>query len=513
MRIAVLENVKENAPPCEPLLPDTPDIWAELGTIGEVQGIVEALERGGHTAAFFEGNLTLLDTLPRFRPDLCFNMCEGHFGESRESHVPALLEMMRLPYTGAGVLATALTLDKVMTKRWLSAHGLPTPAYQVFATADEKLDPALRFPLFVKPVREGSGKGVSDASVVDDERALRARVAHVIAAYRQPALVERFICGREITLGLLGNAGDGSLVVLPAFEILFRDPRRGVYTHLIKSATPDGWAANENYRCPAPLDDRVRSELERLARTAFEITGCCDYARIDFRLDGDDGERPCLLEVNALPGIFRDWSDMAFQAAAAGLSHDQLILAIAAHAARRNGLLAGADALKIAVARHAGELGVVATAAIAAGERIVHLDGEVLSRPTRTSVQIGFGRHIDTWGTDPSVPGNVFRYLNHSCVANARMKGRELIAIRPIVTGEPVTFDYDSNEWDMISPFPCACGAAGCRKMIRGYRHLDAATRRRLEPVISPHLREMLAMEVGTTPALPLPALAGRGSG
>ena len=495
MRIAVLENVKENAPPCEPLLPDS---WAELGTIGEVQGIVEALERGGHTAAFFEGNFTLLDTLPKFRPDLCFNMCEGHVGESRESHVPALLEMMRLPYTGAGVLTTALTLDKAMTKRWMSAHGLPTPPYQVFTAADEKLDPALRFPLFVKPVREGSGKGVSEASIVDDERALRTRVAHVIAAYRQPALVERFIRGREITVGLLGNVGDsdGGLVMLPSFEILFRDPRRGVYTHLIKSETPDGWTANQNYRCPAPLDARLRGELERLAVSAFEITGCRDYARIDFRLDSDDGERPYILEVNALPGVFRDWSDMAFQAAAAGLSHDQLILAIAGHAARRHDLRQPSrDAQKIAVARHAGESGVIAVAAIAAGERIVHLTGEELSRPTRTSVQIGIGRHIDTWGTDPSVPTNVFRYLNHSCAANARMQGLDLVAAHPIAAGEPVTFDYDSNEWDMISPFPCACGAANCRRTIRGYRHLDAATRRRLEPVISAHLREMLAME------------------
>jgi hypothetical protein len=189
---------------------------------------------------------------------------------------------------------------------------------------------------------------------------------------------------------------------------------------------------------------------------------------------------------------------MSFEAAAAGLTHDDLILSIVAHAARRWGLPDNtavrtrvAEMLKIAVHGHDGAMQVQAVAAIAAGERILHLAGQVLAAPTRTSVQIGIGRHIDTLGTDPSVPDNIFRYLNHSCAANARMEGLDLIAARPIAAGEHVAFDYDSNEWDMISPFPCACGAAHCRGLIRGYRHLDAVERKRLEPMLSKHLREM----------------------
>jgi D-alanine-D-alanine ligase len=341
VRIAVLENIKGNAPPCEVLLPDS---WAELSTLEDVQPILDALRRGGHVAEFFEGGPTLIDTLPRFRPDLCFNMCEGHFGESRESHVPALLEMLRYPYTGAGVLALALTLDKVMTKRWLSFHGLPTPRFQVFTTPDEPLDPALSFPLFVKPVREGSGKGVSQDSIVDEEQLLRERVAWLISAYRQPALVESFIPGSEITVGLLGNPPD-RLVTLPAFEIVFRNPQRGVYSYLIKSEIPDGWIAGENYRCPAPLDANLLQEVELLAKAAFVLTGCRDYARVDFRLDSGDGFRPYILEVNALPGIFRDWSDMALEASAAGMTYDDLILGIVECAVRRRQL--GSLATKI----------------------------------------------------------------------------------------------------------------------------------------------------------------------
>jgi D-alanine-D-alanine ligase len=331
MRIALLENIRENAPPCEPLLPDS---WAELSTLEDLQPVLDALRRGGHVAEFFEGDQTLIDTLSRFRPHLCFNMCEGHFGESRESQVPALLEMLRLPYTGAGVLALALTLDKVMTKRWLSFHGIPTPPFQVFTTPEERLDPALHFPLFVKPVHEGSGKGVGQDSIVDDERRLRERIAWLIAAYRQPALVERFIPGREITIGLLGNQAD-RLVTLPAFEIMFRDPQRGVYSYLIKSEIPDGWVAGKNYRCPAPLDPYLLRELERLAKAAFLLTGCRDYTRVDFRLDIQDDSRPYVLEVNALPGIFRDWSDMALEASAAGMTYDDLILGIVGCAVRR----------------------------------------------------------------------------------------------------------------------------------------------------------------------------------
>lgn len=337
MRIAVLENLQHNAPQSNQ---EAPDCWAELGTRDEADGIVQALERAGHVAAFFEGNASLLELLPKFQPDLCFNICEGHFGESRECHVPALLEMLRLPYTGSGVLALALTLDKALTQRVLASYGLPTPPHQLFEMPEEPLDPGLCFPLFVKPVREGSSKGVSKDSIVRDERQLRDRVAWTISTYRQPALVERFIRGREITVGVLGNRAPGGdpangLVALPPFEILFGDTLEGVYENVIKSSTPDGWVAGINYQCPAVLDDKRWSELERLAKVAFLHTGCRDYARVDFRLDADNDLRPYVLEVNPLPGMVREWSDIAFEATAAGMSYDDLILSIVDHAIRR----------------------------------------------------------------------------------------------------------------------------------------------------------------------------------
>ena len=158
LNIAVLANLKRNAPKYTGM-PE--DAWDDLDSDITVHAIVAALEARGHRATFLEGNLSLTETLPALKPDICFNICEGHWGDSREAHVPAILEMLRMPYTASGVMTLALTLDKPMTKRVLAFHGLPTPAFQVFERADEPVDPDLTFPLFVKPSREGTGMGVS----------------------------------------------------------------------------------------------------------------------------------------------------------------------------------------------------------------------------------------------------------------------------------------------------------------------------------------------------------------
>lgn len=350
MRIAVLANLKQNAP-----APGTisPDAWAELDSATTMQALVTVLERAGHVAQFFEGDLTLVDALPRFAPELCFNLCEGHFGDSRESHIPALLELLRIPYTGSGVLALSVTLDKALTKRVLAFHGLPTPPFQVFESATEALDPRLQFPLFVKPVREGSGIGIAKQSVVCDEAQLRTRIAWLLATYQQPALVEHFISGRELTVGVFGNrqtalsvtAGSAwqglrqvqGIAVLPPYEVLLEGREHGVYTFKKKSSNADGWLLGRDYLCPTTLDAALQREIEQLAVAAFLRTGCRDLARIDFRLEADT-QRPYILEVNALPGLSPGWSDLCFEALAAGIGYDELVLGILAQATRRLGL-------------------------------------------------------------------------------------------------------------------------------------------------------------------------------
>ncbi|MBI1800391.1 MAG: hypothetical protein HYR71_02025, partial [Chloroflexi bacterium] len=204
LTVVLLANLKKNAPhlPGEPL-----DAHDDLDSDKTLEALRVSIEAAGYRVVIMEGGVDIVPQLRRLKPDLAFNICEMHWGDSREAHVPAILEMLRIPYTFSKPLALALAQDKPMTKRVLAFHGLPTPEFQEFARADEPLDPKLNFPLFVKPAREGTGMGVDGKSIVHSEAELRERVAWVIAAYREPALVERYIEGREITIGIAGNPG------------------------------------------------------------------------------------------------------------------------------------------------------------------------------------------------------------------------------------------------------------------------------------------------------------------
>ncbi len=329
LNIAVLANLKRNAPKYEGM---SDDAWDDLDSDVTIDAICAALRAGGHTATFLEGNLSLIEELPRLQPDLCFNICEGHWGDSRESHVPALLEMLRIPYTGSGVLTLALTLDKPMTKRVLAYHGLPTPEFQAFEAEDEPLDPRMRFPMFVKPSREGTGMGVSGQSIVRDEAELRGQLREQLARYRQPILVERFIRGREVTVGVIGNGEN--LRFLPPLEVNFAaypESEAGVYTNRMKTE----WAHEFKYLCPAPLEPAQVQELNRLTAAVFRATGCRDVARVDFRLDADDGDKPHVLEVNPLPGLYPGLSDLVLEAAAEGTGYNGLINEIVSAARQR----------------------------------------------------------------------------------------------------------------------------------------------------------------------------------
>ncbi|MFP4323360.1 MAG: D-alanine--D-alanine ligase, partial [Anaerolineales bacterium] len=206
LKIALLANLKDNAP-----RQSDGDHLDDLDGRDTIDFILDALHYGGHDARFLEANLApphnLVDELRAFGPDLCFNIAEGHWGDSREAQIPAVLEMLRIPYTGSGVLTLALALDKPMTKRVLHYHNLPTPEFQVFGRADDPIDEellnqdgGLRFPLFVKPSREGTGIGVHARSVVYTIDELRARVRDLLTTYQQPVLAERYIEGREVTV-------------------------------------------------------------------------------------------------------------------------------------------------------------------------------------------------------------------------------------------------------------------------------------------------------------------------
>jgi D-alanine-D-alanine ligase len=350
MRVALLANLKKNAPKWPGMIPD---LWDDLDSEETIDSIARALESNGHNVTFLEGNAELYDRLREDRPDICFNICEGHFGDSREAQVPALLEMLRIPYTGSRVLTLALALDKPMTKRVLAYHNLPTPPFQVFERVTEPLDPDMTFPLFVKPSREGTGMGVSGESIVRNEEQFRAQLRRVFERYDQPVLVEHYIEGREVTMGVIGNLTapvawrlpedehaarvSRGLHFFPALEVdLGRYPveEAGVYTNRIKVEL----AHDFFYLCPAPLTAEQVVELQWLTAAVFRVTGCHDVARVDYRLDANDNFKPYILEINPLPGLNAGYSDLCIEAGVAGWSYEQLVNRILDEAIERYGL-------------------------------------------------------------------------------------------------------------------------------------------------------------------------------
>jgi D-alanine-D-alanine ligase len=261
-----------------------------------VKRVAEALEQGGHNVRVFDGNMYVVDHLQEFmpqpspgdQPGLVFNMAYGIQGESRYTHLPAMLEMLGIPYVGSGPAGHALALDKVMTKVVLQYHGLPTPEYRVFSSPDEDVS-GVAYPAIVKPKLEAVSFGVK---VVRGEAELREAIAHVWEKFRQQALVERFIRGRELAVGLLGN---GVPEAFPLVEIDLGGDPEAFQTDADKLNEP------RPKICPADVPTEVAAEMVRLSRETFRALGLRDFARVDFRL-GEEGQ-PYVLEINSMASL------------------------------------------------------------------------------------------------------------------------------------------------------------------------------------------------------------------
>jgi len=361
LRVVVLHNLKKHAPQNGP---HPQDAFAELDSESNVAAYASALRAAGHHVVGLDGNPDLLRHLKRLKVDICFNTCEGYRGDAREAQVPAVLEMIGIPYTGGKVTCLANTLDKAATKRILVASGLSTPRFQEFPHPDLPLDPTLHFPLFVKPNREGTGIGIDTGSMVHSETELRRRVDYILKEYGESALVEEYIPGRDVTCGLVGNlaALDAGQAV-PDLISIDRTPGggrnwRGVhvfpvsevdysripdmdpfYSYKVKALPLEAYP----YFCPAPLPDPVAAEVMRLAVETFRVTQSLDFARVDFRLHTGENLKPYILEINSLPGL-TPISDLTLCALAEGWSYNRLIQSVLEAGARRYGLMGEADA-------------------------------------------------------------------------------------------------------------------------------------------------------------------------
>jgi D-alanine-D-alanine ligase len=349
-RVAVIANVKG-----ETSLPHDgpPDAGAEFDRMETIQAIRSAIESDGHVTSFLPADSTLPDRLKKFCPDICFNIAEGIGGDSREAQVPALLEMLHVPYTASRVLANAIALDKTMTKRVWRDLGLPTAFFQEFVTGDEPLSMNLCFPLFVKPAREGTGMGMGGDSIVYNEQQLRRRVRWTVETYHQPALVEDYLPGREFTVGVLGRPDAARYTLRPElygadgfhrFPILEVEASKsitpGVYGNLAKTLHV-GDAGIPDFICPAEVEPKLAQKLYDLAIRGHVGVGAVDVSRLDIRLDAA-GE-PRLIEINSLPGLSPGFSDLCVIAHAEGLTYQDLILEILYLGASRFGMLQPAD--------------------------------------------------------------------------------------------------------------------------------------------------------------------------
>lgn len=297
------------------------DEQAEWDPPETIISISNALARQGHIVVHLEATPDLPRVLAEADVDLIFNIAEGVEGRNREAQVPALCELLGIPYTGSDSATLAIALDKALCKKVLTQHDILTPKFMLMETGRERLDPDLKFPLIVKPNAEGSSKGIGTASVVDNEEDLRDKVASILDRYKQPALVEEYITGREFTVGLLGNKRPR---VLPPMEIRFKDAdnQRPVYDYVVKQE----WEKHVEYQCPAVLTDSQLKAVEKIARATFQALDCRDFARVDIRM-ADDGQI-YVFEVNPLPGLTPDYSDLVLISKAAGMDYDQLMAEI-----------------------------------------------------------------------------------------------------------------------------------------------------------------------------------------
>src|SRR5437764_1227313 len=325
------------------------DLYAEWDAAPTIDAIASALAVYGEVVRL-EATSDFPERLRATKPDLVFNIAEGLHSVNREAHVPAICEFLGVPYSGSDPLTLSLCLDKARAKEILSYHRVPTAPFLLVESAKD-LDrllggasplspPSEIMPLFVKPVHEGSSKGITERNFVRSADELEAQVRILLDAYQQAVLVEEFLPGGEFTCGVLGNGSDAR--VLPIVGMNFGALPQGsvpIYGYEAKWIWDRPERPLEIFTCPAPVSETLRSAIERVVLRAYRVLGCRDWARVDVRLDADGV--PNIVEVNPLPGILPDPADnscLPKAARAAGLSYDELIQSCLLHAADRCGI-------------------------------------------------------------------------------------------------------------------------------------------------------------------------------
>ena len=315
------------------------DRFEEFDKPETVEAIAAVLRGEGHEVVLLGDGRSFLYKILENPVDLVWNQAEGEgIGRCRESRVPAVLEMLGIPCTGSDPLTLAAALDKPLAKRLVS-HRVAVPGGSTFREVDSqaRIEASLARgecgppPWIVKPAFEGSSKGIRTNALVDTGETATGLVLALVRDYRQPILVEEFIEGDEVTVGLIGNGATLDIIGLMRVRPRSNNPRF-IYSIEVKR----DWDEQVEYETPIRLPGEQVGRIELAAREAYEALGCRDLARIDFRVR--DGI-PYFLEANPLPGLAPDWSDLVILAKGYGISHSDLIKRVLHAALTRLGAL------------------------------------------------------------------------------------------------------------------------------------------------------------------------------
>ncbi|MEP6692434.1 MAG: D-alanine--D-alanine ligase [Gemmatimonadaceae bacterium] len=326
------------------------DEFAEWDSAETIEAVDAALSGLGKVVRL-EADADFPAKLRAAKPDIVFNIAEGMYGVNREAHVPAICEFFGVPYSGSDPFTLSLCLDKARTKEVLAYHGVPTAAFAlvrdraeiaklVSRVAKARSAKALRLPVFVKPVHEGSSKGITERNLCRTSAELAEQIVFLLDRYEQPVLVEEYLPGAEFTCAILGNGSEAQ--VLPLVGMNFAALPEGalpVYGYEAKWVWDRPDNPLEMFECPARIGETLRQEIESIVLRAYRVLACRDWSRIDVRLDA--AGVPNVVEVNPLPGILpnpEDNSCFPKAARAAGLGYEELIQSALRNAAERQGV-------------------------------------------------------------------------------------------------------------------------------------------------------------------------------
>ncbi len=321
MKVGLTYDLKEDVSlsPSEP--EDALEEYDSRETVAAIAAVIQSL---GHSVVHLGGGRKFLVNVLKNKVDFVFNIAEGRGTyRGREAQVPSVLEMLNIPYSGADPQCLAIRLDKPLTKKLVALAGIPTAKEKVITCRQdlEEIDwNSLPFPAFVKPAYEGSSKGIRLSSRIEHQNQIAGVVTRLLERYQQPIMVEEFIRGDEVTVGIIGNCPPRVLGIMRVI------PKKKEPDFFYSIEVKRDWQNLVDYECPAQLPARVLGQIADYSLSAFAMIGCRDFARLDFRVSPEGN--PYFLEINPLAGLNPKNSDLCIMARAVGWSYEALIAAI-----------------------------------------------------------------------------------------------------------------------------------------------------------------------------------------